>query len=344
MSGGVRASSPEDAPRIAALFAEAGLHPNLGAAEMHWKYWQERADWPGPRSFVLARGGSLLAHAGLVPGICAWEGARARTLHLIDWAARPDAIGAGVSLMKHLGRTVDALIAIGGSAQTLAIVGQIGFRPIGVATTYVRTLHPLGILGSTSRPRWRLVPRLLRSALWAAMAPRAQLADSQLERIGPEELHTLTALLPKPSPGLAILERSEALFRYLLACPIAPIELYAWKRQGERRGYFLLARPPGQARLVDCWARSVHPDDWRALVLCAVHQAAKDRDAAELIAWGSDAPLSSALEHCGFHPRGAAPIQVLARSGATFAPSAPRVQMIDNDAAYLNEGRIELIA
>lgn len=339
----MRATSPEDAPRIAALLAEAGLRANVAAAEMHWKYWLERSDWPGPRSFVLARGGKLLAHAGLVPGIGAWNGSRARTLHLIDWAARPDAVGAGVSLMKHLGRSVDALIAIGGSAQTLAIVGQIGFRPIGVATTYVRTLHPLRILRSTSRPRWRIVPRLARSALWAARAPVPR-EDCELERLRPEEAGTLGPLLPVPSAGLAILERSAPLFRYLLACPIVPFELQVWKKEGEARGYFLLARAPGQVRLVDCWTPSADPGDWRTLILCAVRRALADREAAELIAWSSDARLSDTLEQCGFHPRGAVPIQVHARRGSGFGPSALRVQMIDNDAAYLHEGGVQLIA
>jgi hypothetical protein len=344
MQSGARPTSPEDAPRIAALLAEAGLHPNMGAAEMHWKYWQGRADWPAPRSFVLVRGGKIIAHAAVVPGICASHGARLRTIHLIDWAARADAIGAGVSLMKHIGRSVDALLAVGGSRQTLAIVGQIGFRPIGVATTYVRTLHPLRILRSTTRPRWRTLPRVARSALWTAMAPRAHGRGSQIERVGPEEIASLKGLFPVPSRDLAVLERSEPLLRYLLACPIVPIELYAWKKNEERSGYFLLARAPGQTRLVDCWTRSGDPADWRELILSAVRKARADPAAAELVAWASDSMLSRTLERCGFHARGAAPVQVLAQSGSSFDAPALRVQMADNDAAYFHEGGVQLIA
>jgi hypothetical protein len=344
MQGGVRPTSPEDAPRVAALLAEASLHPNLEPGELHWKYWQVRPDWPGPRSFVLLRGDKLLAHAGIVPGIGVWQDERLRTIHLIDWAARPDAIGAGVSLMKHIGRTVDALLAIGGSAQTLAIVGQIGFRPIGVATTYVRTLHPLGILRSTSGARWRIVPRIARSALWSAMAPSAHSADSRAERIAPEAIGSLSAQFPGPTRQAGTLERSEPLLRYLLACPIVPIELYSWTGRGGKRGYFLLARAPGQARLVDCWACSEDPQDWRAMILCAVERARQDPDAAELVTWASDALQSSVLKQCGFHARGAAPIQLLARRGFRLPSATLRVQMVDNDAAYLHADGIELLA
>src|SRR5277367_713063 len=102
--------------------AEAGLIANTSADEQRWKYWQERPDWPGPRSYVMTRGSEILAHAALVPGVFATDSQRVRVVHLIDWAARPSATGAGVSLMKHIGRLTDALLAIGGSAQTRKIL------------------------------------------------------------------------------------------------------------------------------------------------------------------------------------------------------------------------------
>jgi hypothetical protein len=128
-----------DVPSVLGLFAEAGLSPNVGPQDLQWKYWQPRADWPGPRSFVLADGRGPIAHAALIPAWCAWGVHRIKMIHVIDWAARPGTVGAGVALMKHIGQQAQALLAIGGSAQTLRILPQIGFRPIGLATGYVRS-------------------------------------------------------------------------------------------------------------------------------------------------------------------------------------------------------------
>jgi hypothetical protein len=340
----VQPTTPEDAPEIARLLAQTGLHPHMSEAEMLWRYWQPREDWPGPRSFVMAQDGEILAHAAVVPGTLAWEGGRARTLHLIDWAARPRAVGAGVALMKHIGRLTDMLFAIGGSAHTLRILPQLGFQPLGVATEFVRPLHPLRILGGVQGPGWRLLPRTLRSAYWSAAAPAPGAADGIARRIDPESLAALAADLPVPAAGVAIFERSEALLRYVLGCPVTALELYAWERASRASGYFLLAFAPGQARLADCWTRSEDPGDWRALVQCAVREARRNPDAAELIAWGSEPLAARALARSGFHVRGAQPISYLATQSFTLGATRVRVQMLDNDAAYSHHGRAELWA
>jgi hypothetical protein len=152
--------------------AEAGLRlPNSEPPQLNWKYWQERPDWPGVRSYVLTRGDDILAHAAAVPGAClVGEGRgpaqRVRALHVIDWAARPTAIGAGASLMKYLAQSTDALFAIGGSAQTLRLLPHLGFRRTGMAMCYVRPLRPVRILTPSVHPIWRLLPRFARSVLW----------------------------------------------------------------------------------------------------------------------------------------------------------------------------------
>lgn len=343
-SRGVRPTSPADGPQIAALLAEAGLRPEIRLEELQWKYWQGRADWPGPRSFVMTRGSKILAHAGIVPGSCVWTGGRVRTIHVIDWAARPDALGAGVALMKHIGRMTDVLLSIGGSEQTLQILPHLGFRAFGHATGFVRALYPLRILASGGSPTWKILPRLVRSVFWAAAAPSAVADDWQAHRIGPDEIRAVASDFPVPPRNTAIFERSEILFRYVLTCPMTPIELYAWKRRGIQRGYFLLAFAPGQVRLADCWVHSDDPDDWRAMIGAAVRQALKDSDAAELVTWASDTVLCRSLQECGFHARGAQPIQLLARKDLRIDATTLRVQMLDNDAAYGHRGRAELWA
>lgn len=341
---GVRPTTPADGPQIAALLGEAGLHPNMPLEELQWKYWQRRSDWPGPRSFVMTRGSEIIAHAGTVPGSCVWAGGRVRTIHLIDWAALPNAVGAGVALMKHVGRLTDALLSIGGSAQTLQILPHLGFRPFGQATAFVRALYPLRILASGGSPAWKILPRLARSVFWSATAPSPGPGDRQARRVGPDEIGTVASEFPAPRRDTATFERSEILFQYALTCPMTPIQLYAWGQRGRVRGYFLLAFAPAQVRLADCWVQSDDPDDWRALIQCAVRRARKDSDAAELVTWASDAVFARSLRECGFHERGSQPIQLLERKDLRIDATTLRVQMLDNDAAYRHHGRADLWA
>ncbi len=340
----IRPTTPEDAQAIATLLAEAGLHPHMALTEMRWKYWERREDWPGSRSFVIARENEILAHAAVLPGRLMWDGGNARTLHLIDWAARPTAAGAGVALMKHIGRLTDVLPAIGGSASTLKITPRLGFRPVGLATVFIRPLNPLRILGGVEGPAWKLIPRTLRSAYWSAVATSAGPLDGHARRVGADGIGALAKDLPAPLHGTATFERSEALLRHILSCPTTRVELYAWERANRAGGYFLLAFAPGQARLVDCWTRSEDSDDWRSLVLCAVREAKRNPDAAELVTWASEPVATRALMQSGFHARGTHSIRCLAPKELTFGTMHLRVQMLDSDAAYMHQGRAELWA
>lgn len=331
-----RPSTPADAAAIAALFAEAGM--DLDPDHLHWKYWQPRADWPRPRSFVIASGSELIAHAGIVPGTCAWGTRRETIIHVIDWVARAST-GVGVMLMKHVGQMAGALIAIGGGPVTRSILPHIGFRPAGSATGYARPLFPLRILGTG--PAWRLLPRLAR-ATWRRSAPAARDPDWQVRRLGGDEVGQIAAVLPRPTHGATVTERNADQLRYFLACPIVPMQLYAVSKAGRLRGYFLLALAPGQVRIADCWLDSDESEDWRAMILCAVELAQEQPQAAEVVIWASDPLLATALRACGFYARFESPIQVRP-SGNDTGPAGPlRVQMLDNDVAFLRcQGRNE---
>ena len=339
-----RPATPADAPAVRELLSEAGLHPNSEPAALEWKYWHERTDWPGPRSFVMARGDEILAHAAIIPGACLSGAQRVRTIHVIDWAARQSATGAGVSLMKYLGQTTDALLAVGGSSQTLQLLPHLGFRSWGNATGYVRPLHPLRILTPSTHPLRTLLPRVVRGALWALQSPTLDVSGWTVRRVASDGISQVPLALPAATNGLAVLERREGLFEYFLTCPIASMELHVLEKEGRVRGYFLLAFALRQARLADCWMDSAEPGDWHALIQCAVRRAKQHPLAAELVAWGSDAALSGYLRECGFHERGALPVQVCAPRHPTLAATPLRVQMLDNDAAYRHRGRNEFWA
>ena len=343
MKRSFRPSTPADAAGILALFDAAGLHPNREPSHLHWKYWQPRADWAGPRSFVLADGSGVIAHSAILPGSYMWGSRRIRTIQMSDWVARPGEAGAGVTLLKQLGRQTQALVSIAGGALTLKIQPHLGFRPMGVATAYSRTLFPFRLLRVRTIPLWRRWPRFARSAVWALTSPATHCANWTVRRIAADDLHRITSVLPRPTRGMGAFERSAELFRYMLSCPIVAMALYSVERSERTQGYFLLATAPGQVRIADCWMDSADPADWRAMISCAVGQARQDPHAVEIVTWANDPLLCGVLEQCGFHARFTVPVQVRPADDASM-PGALRVQMLDCDSAYLDTGRQDLWA
>jgi hypothetical protein len=340
----VRPSGPEDGPAIVALMRAAGLQPHSDPEHLYWKYWQERSDWCGSRSFVLTDGQDLLAHLAVVPGAIRYAGTRARMVHLIDWAARRDVAGAGVRLAKHVSRLSDFVLAIGGSRDTEKILPLMGYVQRGEVSGYVRTLAPLGILSRPIPSRRKLLPRMARSLLWSVVAPRGDTAGWRVRRIGVDEVEQIRAASPTQTPGRVVFERSSVLLRHALSCPILPVELCALEQAGRVGGYFLLSYAPGQARIADMWIASQEPADWRAVIFAAVNQARSQGGLAELIVWSSEASLSRMLEECGFHERLRLPISVQASGNAAIPHDIMRVQMLDSDAFYLYFGGNELWA
>lgn len=340
----MRPSTPEDRPAIVALLRDAGLTPDVDPGHLHWKYWQERPDWPGTCSFVLTDGEDILAHGAVIPGTLRWGATQARMIHMIDWAARRDALGAGVILMKHIGKMTDFLLGVGGTEHTLKIMPLMGYRHCGTVTGYVRALSPWALLRSSGGPPWKRVPRMGRSVFWALSAPKGQANGWQARRIAIDEVAQVADVLGVRDPDLALPGRTPERIRHALRCPIVPVELHALERAGRIGGYFLLSYTPGQARLIDLWMESQDPADWRALVHCAVREASRRGGLAELVAWSSDPQLSQVFDFCGFHARLTLPIYL--RSSGDMSPPEHvlRIQMLDNDAFYLDACRSALWA
>lgn len=334
MQRSLRPSTPEDGPKIITLMREAGLHPPVDPNDFFWKYWQEREDWSGPRSYVLTDGTELLAHLGLVPAICRSESRTLRIGSVVDWAALPRAVGAGARLMKYVGTLTDGLLSIQASPVAGKVMRLMGYQPHGSITGYVRTLNPLSLLRQTEGPAWRLPPRVARSIIWTLTAPRPAGDEWGVRQIGTDQVDRIASVLPRNRDGLTVLERIPSQLRYLLACPTVPMRLYALQRQGRIRGFFILAFIPGQARLVDCWTDSLDPSAWRALIQCAVMQAKAADNVAELVTWGNDALLEQCLTECGFHPRFTAPVYLRTKGALPIAAGVLRVQMSDSDVAY----------
>lgn len=330
----VRPSTPNDSPAIVSLLSEAGLHPHTRSEHLRWKYWQHLAESSRARSFVVTDGTTLLAHAGIVWASCQWGPRHLNFIHLVDWVARRDAAGAGVFLLKKVATLGDALLALSISSQARRVIPLTGFKSFGVLTQFRRAIYPLAVLKGSRRPLWKLPARFARSILWVITAPRMTPSGWEERQVSAENLPHAFASLQGRKPGVTAFERSEALFRHMLDCPIARMELYLLEKWGRVGGYFLLSHLPNEVRLADCWMNSQDPADWRGLVLSVVRQANRNRGAAELTAWSSEPRLSRALMECGFHAGVTGPILIRSVSGLAEPGSPLHVQMLECDAAY----------
>ncbi len=340
---GFRSTTLTDERAIRALLQHAhGIaqdHPMFAPRHLYWKYWQPRAGWQGSRSYVLTRDEEIIAHAAVVPAVCTWGTGRLELLHVIDWAARPEARGAGNTLMRHIGTLADAIATSDGGEEALRLLPFMGFRQSNtVVTQYARPLRPLLYLEGSQAPRWRRAARCLRNSFWALRAPSVEPGSRRARQVSASELPALSVPWPVPRDGTAVLERSLELMRYWLDCPAAPMEFYRLENGALVEGYFVLAFAPGQARLADCWVDSAQPAAWRAMVQLAVQRAARQEGIAEIATISSDPLLGSALEQCGFHPRAVRPLYVRAAPDAQLPPAGIRIQMIDDDGAYRHDG------
>jgi hypothetical protein len=334
VSNRIRVSTPQDEEAIVKLLRGAGLNPNPDSRALYWKYWRARADWSVARSFVLERGVELVAHVGVVPGACKWNTQRLSVLHMVDWAASKDALGAGLTLAKHVRALADALIAIDGNSNTQQLLPVMGFRRYGTAIGYVRVLRPLRYLTAPTGWGWKTLPKFISRALWWFTAPQPRASSWHIREITADHLENLAGALPNTRGGGVVMERSMASIQYMLECPTAAMRLYGVEDGGAMRGYFLLACAPSQVRLADYWVDSDAVDDWRNLIECAVETAARMPEVAELIVVSSDPMLSGCLEGLAFHARFKKPVQLLCQKEPEGPPSCPRVQMVESDGAY----------
>ena len=340
-----RPSTIADEAAIAALLQESlellPGHPTAESGHLRWKYWEPRADWSGSRSYVCLQDGQIVAHGAVVPSVCLWRGHRITALEVIDWAAKRNVSGIGVTLLKRIGTLTDAMFAVGGNElSTRRILPIIGFKECGTTVTYyARPIRPLQRLVNPAYRNWRLVPQVMRGVLWTLTAPSQRKVGWSAHPVSADQLAGASLVWPTPRFGSIIFERSSALMSYWLRCPATPMKLYSIQANGRSRGYFLLAFAPAQARIADCWIDSDDLSDWSATVQLAVTHAKAYPQVAEVVTMTSDPLLGAALLKCGFHIRRAIAMLWRAASGVACPDETIRYMMTDTDAAYLHDGR-----
>ncbi|HVX67320.1 MAG TPA: hypothetical protein VHA11_11990 [Bryobacteraceae bacterium] len=325
-------TAPDQVDRVraflAAAFGAAETAPFLNPAFVEWKWFAPRPGWNGPRSFVLAQGSALAAHGYAWPVTFLAPGGEVTSTRVCDWAGEPKSPGAGVLLFRKFGTLADTLLAVGGSAETQAILPRMGFARTGELALYARPVRPFAQLAARPVRDVRAAARLARN-LWWSRHPAAigsqGLEAVRVERFGPVPV-------PQPGPENTPARRDPELLNCMLACPAAVFAGYEIRAAGAVCGYFVLARVNGQARIADLWTTR----EWPAAYALALGTAARDPATCEVAAAASSALRRRAIEACGFHARGADPIYLFDPQRRLAGAPPLDVQLLDGDECCLN--------
>ena len=324
---------------LRAVFKAKDDAPFLNDQHLHWKYYAERIDWAGSRSFVLSEDARLAAHACVWPIGVLLNEKKIEGFHPIDWAANSGVRGTGARLLREMQKLTEISVCVGGTAVARKVIAKTGYRPSGEMKYYARPLRPWLQARTHQRRNLKLPARFARNWLWAMRWPATASPDWNAERVAPEQIPP--EMLPVSSGRVTACVRNAALFGYVEQCPIARHELYVARDRSRLKGYFLLSFVPGQARVADAWVNGGEIHEWEALYRLAVKTALDARNVAEVTAAAALEAGQHALTRCGFRMYQALPVMLF--DPKRLLAGAPPVhwQMIDNDFSFLHQGRPE---
>ncbi len=335
----VRRTGPEQQNAVAQLLKSVfgpETSPRLLSSEvLQWKFFSPRPGSTGSRSYVLEEDGEIQAHLCELPISFLSPYGEIRSCTFVDWAARPEAKGAGVQIFQYLMEQHETVLTIGGTVQARRLFPKLDFRHYGTLDTFARVVRPWR--QHCTRPHrtgWRDLARLARNTFWSIPPPTLAEHEwmatpiSDIDHL-PEKAFRVAA--SKFCLGI----RSASWLQYLLNCPVMNCSLFVLAKASLPRGYFLLNQVGGQCRIVDLAIDSESPPDWEAAYLVAVSVAAKRKTTCEISAVSSLPWLSEALRTIGFRLRGQTAV-MLHDPGRRLAGAPPlHLRMTDNDACFL---------
>jgi hypothetical protein len=306
---------------------------------LRWKYDEPRLDFPGPRSYVCRDGGKeIVAHACVCPVTYNLPTRDVKAAYLIDWGAARSSPGAGTSLLRSMAKKFDVLLAVGGSPDTQTILPKPGYRKVGEMQVFARVLRAWDQFRSDPFPRgWKAPLRLARNVLWSRGEAPPVAEGWTAQPTGAFDRSCQPLFEDRAHFAFPSTRRTPALMNYWLACPGAAMSASLVRYNGEIRGWFVLSRVLGQARIVDLWVNSNLVADWAAAFSLAVRAAMQDPEANELIAAVSIPPATEAAPLAGLRARPAEPIFALDPNNCFGPGPALNVTPLESDLAYVQD-------
>jgi hypothetical protein len=298
---------------------------------MRWKYWDRRADYEGPRSYVLESDGQFIGHVGFWP--LSFGGVQG--VHMIDWAASRSSPGAGISMVQRVARMFEFICALGGSETTVKVLPAFGFKVIAHTWEAGRPLRPLRQILTHQSRDLKLGGRLLRNIWWAATPASRVPPEWGIQEISPSDADASASTHAFP--------RARGFFAYIAACPTAQFRIFRLTRRGEPAGIVLLSLVRGQAHVAGLWLTDACEESYRAAFVLAHRAGRRITGAYELVAKGTEGASERAAAAAGFRIRGKAPVFVLDKKARFQPPAEFQYQFLDDDGAFMDIGRADYL-
>lgn len=304
-------------------------------ALLQWKYYRPRPDWDGARSYVLKQDSGIMAHGCVVPSLFRAGSREVRGIRVIDWAGHRRFPGAGVLMMRKFNEWSDIVMAVGGSQDTLRVLPKIGFAHRGDSAVYARVIRPWRQFRTDPFPRrWKAPPRLARSILWAALSRTAPAAQGWSLVEVPRFDNSVEPVLEYMPPEATQPVRSPELLNYMLECPTAAVRGFLLQENAAIRGYCLISRLSGQARIAELRLASNDPAVWRTGYALATRAAIADPMTCEILAVAAVSIAAEALRANGFRFRRNDPIFIRDPRGSLKDMPPLNINMLEGDEAY----------
>ena len=329
------ATGPRQLEAIAELLRQS-FHlapgaPPLNRSYLAWKYYEAGPPRPGSRSYILADGERILAHAAIWPVQLRLNSGIQSGIGFGDWAASEEQPGIGLLLLKKLLTLESFVLVTGGLEITRQILPRVGFQHWADRPVYVRVLRPLRQLSTrSSRAGWKEPLRLARNISWS-LGPIASSGHWTADAATPDP-----QVLSLVQGQIGSVHEAEFL-HFILRCPAVPFRYLVLYRDGAPQGYALLGVAGGQGRIADLRIASDHQEDWDAAVGVLLKEFAKNAAVCEVMTLGSILILNKALHANGFRLRDHRPLVVFDPQGHISQEPIPQLGMLEDDASLLHD-------
>jgi hypothetical protein len=308
-----------------------------------WKYFVDHPEWKIPRSWAFKENGKIVAHGGVWPLNLGTLATEIKAIHLVDWAASPSAVGAGVLLLKKMMSLSNIFLTIGGSSLTRSLLPKLGYKPCGELRRYARVVRPWLLFRTTPEKNWKTPIKYLRNSTRALTGiPEVQRgwhASKVTSFTGLINGSTLGQKASSISP-----QRTAAGLDHLLRCPAARISGFLISRAHQLRGYFLLAQVDRQVRIVDVRTDIEDQQAWCGICALIARTAAENAATCEVVAATSNEKMGDAWLRAGFVLCRADPIFCYDPGNLLSAERPLDLSFADGDACFLSDPRFPYLS